>query len=106
MGRPAGAAEMDVGCTNPSESNEQRKGKCGDCQEYRLVRQDISDQAHEGGRNQASRRGEALIAPEPVRQGRMADQAEADRGDRRPDEPARDSLQHQRGENQRKARLK
>jgi len=106
MGRPAGATEVDVGCTDPSESNEQRKAKCGNCQEYRLVRQEISDQAHKSGRNQASHRGEALIAPEPVRQSRMADEAEADRGDRRPEEPTRDSLQHQRGKNQDKARLK
>src|SRR5262249_47872938 len=36
----------------------------------------------------------------------MANQAEANRNDRRPEEPARASLQHQGGENQRKARLK
>src|SRR5262249_20695618 len=34
----AGAAEVDVGCTDASERNEERKGECGDCQEYRLVR--------------------------------------------------------------------
>jgi len=89
MGRPAGAAEVDVGCTDPSQRNKQRKDECGDCQEYRLVRQDISDQAHERGRDEVSRRGEALIAPEPFRQGRMANQAEANRNDRRPEKPAR-----------------
>jgi hypothetical protein len=36
----------------------------------------------------------------------MANQAEANRSDRRHQEPARDSLQHQGRENQRKARLK
>ena len=106
IGRAAGAAEVDVGCTDASERNEQWKGECGDCQEYRLVRQKISDQAHEAGRDQISRRGEALIASEPFRQGRMANQAEADRSDRRPEEAARDSLQHQGREDQRKARLK
>ena len=43
MGRPAGAAEVDVGCTDPSQSNEQWRGECGDSQEYHLVRQEISD---------------------------------------------------------------
>jgi hypothetical protein len=106
IGRATGAAEVDVGCTDASERNEQRKGECGDCQEYRLVRQKISDQAHEGGRDQISRRGEALIASEAFRQRRMANQAEANRSDRRPEEAARASLQHQGREDQRKARLK
>jgi hypothetical protein len=72
IGRAASAAEMDVGCMDASERDEQRKGECGDCQEYRLVRPKISDQAHEAGREQISRRGEALIASEPFRQRRMA----------------------------------
>src|SRR5262249_24696929 len=92
--------------TDASESNERRKGECGNRQEYRLVRPKISDHAHESGRDKISRRGEALIAPEPFRQRRMANQAEANRSDRRPEEAARASLQHQRREDQRKARLK
>jgi hypothetical protein len=71
MRRAAGAAEMDVACANARESDEQRRGECDDCQEYRLIRQQISDQAHESGRDQASRRGEALVAPQPLRQRRM-----------------------------------
>jgi hypothetical protein len=47
-----------------------------------------------------------LIASEPFRQRRMANQAEANRNDRRPEEAARASLQNQGREDQRKARLK
>jgi hypothetical protein len=72
MGRPAGAAEVDVGCTDPSQRNEQWRDECGDYQEYRLVRQEISDQADDRGCNQASRRSETLIAPEAFRQGGVA----------------------------------
>jgi hypothetical protein len=83
MGSSAGATEVNVSCTDSSESNEQREGESDDEQEYRLVRQGVSNQAHESGCEKTSRRGKALIAPKPFRQGRMTDQTKTDRSDRR-----------------------
>ena len=39
-------------------------------------------------------RGEARVAPEPLADGGMTDEAEADRGDRRPQHAGGGSLQH------------
>ena len=55
IGRAAGAAEVDVGCTDASERNEQRKGECGDCQEYRLVGLTVIDELkRESAQNKAA----------------------------------------------------
>src|SRR4030095_9677362 len=104
MGCAAGAREVNVGWANRSESNEQWKAKRGGDQEHRLVRQQIPDQAHEPGRDQRSSGSETLIAPELLGQSEMTHYAEADGSDRWPKEGASGSVEHQRGENQRKVR--
>jgi len=92
MGRSAGATEVNVGCVDAGESNQHRQSERGDQQEYRPEREGISNQAHESSCGKTSHRGKALIASKPFRQGRMTDQAKADRGDCRPQYPAGDSL--------------
>src|SRR6266566_5257994 len=64
MGRAAGAREVNVGWVNRSESNEQWKAKRGGDQEHRLVRHQISNQAHEPCRDQRSAGSKTLIAPQ------------------------------------------
>jgi len=78
---------VNVCCMDASKSNKQRKGEQDDQQKYRLVREGISNQAHESRCGKTSRRSKALIAPKPFRQGRLADQSKTDRGDRRAQYP-------------------
>jgi hypothetical protein len=104
MGCAAGAREVNVGWANRSESNEQWKAKRGGDQEHRLVRQQISDQAHEPCRDQRSGGSETLIAPQLLGQSQMTDYAKADGSNRWPKECARGSVEHQGSENHRKVR--
>src|SRR5262252_10733314 len=75
MGCAAGAREVNVGWANRSESNDQWEAKPGGDQEHRLVRQQISDQAHEPCRDQRSGGSETLIAPQLLGQCQMTDYA-------------------------------
>src|SRR5262245_57423155 len=104
MGCAAGAREVNVGWANRSESKEQWKAKRGGDQEHRLVRQQISNQAHEPCRDQRSGGSKTLIAPELLGQSQMTHYAEADSSDRWPKEGASGSVEHQGGENRRKVR--
>src|SRR5215510_8878867 len=104
MGCAAGAREVNVGWANRSESKEQWKAKRGGDQEHRLVRQQISDQAHEPCRDQRSGGSETLIAPQLPGQSQMTDYAKADGSNRWPKECARGSVEHQGSENHRKVR--
>ena len=97
---------MNIGCMDAGESNHQRQSERNDQQEYRAVREDISDQAHQPGCRKTSRRGKALVASKPFGQSRMTDQAKTDRDDRRPQNSAGHSLQRQSDQNQRKVRPK
>src|SRR5262245_60037738 len=104
MGRAAGAREVNVGWTNRSECNEQWEAKRGSDQEHRLVRQQISNQAHEPCRDQRSGGSETLIAPQLPGQSQMTDYAKADGSNRWPKECTRGSVEHQGSENHRKVR--
>jgi hypothetical protein len=104
--RSAGATEMNIGCMDARESNHQRQGESNDQQEYRPVREDISDQAHQPGCRKTSRRGKALVAAKPFGQSRMTDQPKTDRDDRRPQDSTGHSLQRQSDQNQQKVRPK
>ena len=83
---------MNIRCMDVRESSEQRKGERDDQQVYRVVGEGISHQAHKCGRDKTPCGGEALIAPKPLGQGPMTDQAKTDRSDRRSQYPASDSL--------------
>ena len=87
----AGATEVNIGCLDAGESNEQWQSERNDQEKYRPVREDISDQAHQPRCGKTARRGKALITSKPFGQSRMTDQAKTDRGDRRPKDPAADS---------------
>ena len=89
-----------------AESGEQRKHQRGSDEEYRAIRQEIGDEAHETGRDHPSRRSEALIAAESFGERGMADQAKADGSNRQPQEAAGDPLKHQSGQHQRETRPK
>src|SRR5262249_57550986 len=104
MGRAAGAREVNVGWTNRSQCNEQWEAKRGGDQEHRLVRQQISNQAHEPCRDQRSGGSETLIAPQLLGQCQMTDYAEADGSNRWPKERASGSVEHERSEHHRKVR--
>src|SRR5215471_14750035 len=104
MGRAAGAREVNVGCTNRSECNKHWEAKRGSDQEHRLVRQQISNQAHEPCRDQRSSGSKTLIAPQLLGQSQMTDYAEADGSNRWPQECPRGSVEHQGSENHRKVR--
>src|SRR5947209_13487511 len=84
MGRAAGAREVNVGWTNRSQCNEQWEAKRGSDQEHRLVRHQISNQAHEPCRDQRSGGSETLIAPQLLGQSQMTDYAKADGSNRWP----------------------
>jgi hypothetical protein len=99
-----GAAEVNVRRLNAAESKEQRQNQCGGDQEDRAIRQEITDKAHEAGRQNASRRCETLIASEALAQRSVADEAKADGSDRQPQEPAGDPLEHESGQHQRETR--
>src|SRR6476619_7351207 len=101
MGR---ACEVNVGWTNRSECNEQWEAKRGSDQKHRLVRHQISNQAHEPCRDQRSGGSETLIAPQLLGQSQMTDYAKADGSNRWPKECARGSVEHQGSENDRKVR--
>src|SRR5215472_18725690 len=103
-GRAAGAREVNVGWTDRSECNEQWEAKRGSDQEHRLVRHQISNQAHEPSRDQRSGGSKTLIAPQLLGQSQMTDYAKADGSDRWPKECARGSVKHQSSENHRKVR--
>src|SRR5262252_8596152 len=100
----AGAREVNVGCTNRSECNKQWEAKRGSDQEHRLVRQQISNQAHEPCRDQRSGGSETLIASQLLGQSQMTDYAKADGSNRWPKECARGSVEHQGSENHWKVR--
>ena len=104
MRRAAGAREVNVGWTNRNECNEQWEAKRGGDQEHRLVRQQISNQAHEPCRDQRSGGSETLIAPQLLGQCQMTDYAEADGSNRWPKERASGSVENQGSENYREAR--
>src|SRR5262250_218670 len=103
-GGAAGAREVDIGWTDRSECSEQWEAKRGSDQEHRLVRQQISNQAHEPCRDQRSGGSEALIAPQLLGQSQMTDYAKADGSNRWPKECARGSVEHQGTENHWKVR--
>ena len=81
-------------------ASEQRKHQRGSDEEYRAIRQEIGDEAHETGREYPSRRGEALITSESLGERCVANQAKADGGNRQPQEAAGDPLEHQSGQHQ------
>src|SRR6202161_2107304 len=91
-----GTAEMDVCGPDAAKSDEQRKHQRGGDEEYRAKRQEVGDEAHEAGRDYASHRGEALIAPESFGERGVADETKANGNDRQPQETTCDSLEHQR----------
>ena len=95
---------MDICRLDAAESGEQRKHQRGGGKEYRAIRQEIGDEAHETGRDYPSHRGEALIASESFGERCVADQAKADRGNRQSKEATGDPLEHQRCEHQRETR--
>jgi hypothetical protein len=66
---------MDIRRPDAAESGEQRNHQRGSSEEYRAIRQEISDDPHETGRNHPSRRGEALIASESFGKCYVTDQA-------------------------------
>ena len=103
---PAGAAEVNVWRLDAAQSKEQRQNQCGVGQEDRAIRQEVTDEAHEAGRQNASRRRETLIAPEAFAQRIVADEPKADGNDRQPQKPAGDPLENQSGQHQREARPK
>ena len=95
---------MDIRRPDAAETGEQRQHQRGSDEEYRAIRQEIGDEAHETGRDHPSRRGEALIASKPFGQRGVADQAKADGSNRQPQEAAGDPLEHQSGQHQRESR--
>jgi hypothetical protein len=89
---------MSIGWMRP------RAKRSGSRKEDRTIRQEIADEAHEAGGQNASGRCEALIASEAFAQCGVADQRKADCGDRQSQEPAGDRLEQESGQHQGKTR--
>ena len=106
IGLAAGASMVNLSCMDARQSEEQRYGQRRRGEENGLIREGVADGADQCGRRNASGRSKALIASQPFSKCVMTDEAEADGGDRRPQEPAGQTLQHQRGEHDRKGRPK
>ena len=84
------SAGADPGESDEGGNDEKRRGE-----KYKPVGQDISEHAHESSGRQAPGGLEALIAPESLGKGRLADEAQAHGRNSRPDESTRGPLQHQ-----------
>jgi hypothetical protein len=91
---------MDICRPDAAQSEEQGKHQRGSDEEYRAERQEIGDQAHETGRDYASRRSEALIASEPLGKRGVADETKADGDNRQAQEATGDPLEHKSGQHQ------
>ena len=73
---------------NASERHQRGRDEGSGQEKYRLIGNEVSARAHQGGRRCVADRGEAGIATEPFAKRGMADETETDRDDCRPEHAA------------------
>ena len=78
---------IDLGGADPAESDERRHGKERRGEKYNAVRKGVSERSHEAGGRQAACGLEALIEPEPLGKGRLADRPKLTAGIASPTNP-------------------
>ena len=95
---------MDVGRVNSHEGNQCRQCERRGGEEYHSIRQKISDRTHDSCCEQAPRRLEALIAPQPFGESEATHDSKADGDNSRPEKTSSRTLQHQGSEYEQKVR--
>jgi hypothetical protein len=95
---------MDIGRVNSHKGKQRRQCERRGGEEYHPIRQKISDRTHDRCCQQASRRLEALIAPEPFGESGATHDSKADGDNARPEKTSSGTLQRQGSEYEQKVR--
>ncbi len=102
----AGTGKVNVVSTNPAESDQCRKSKCGAGKKDGLVREQVAQEAHNTCGSEAANCRKPLVSPEAFGQAIVADQTKADGRNCGPKKPTGHAQEHLRDEHGREARPK